>query len=103
MQWRPIKKKIKQTILTHKIIHTVLWDTKGILLVEFLPQGSTINAGVYFDTVKKLCSAIQNKQRGMFSRGVVMLHDNAHSHTATTRQDLIVTMAGNNSIIPLQP
>jgi histone-lysine N-methyltransferase SETMAR len=45
------------------------------ILVEFLPQGSTINAGVYCDTLKKQC--------GMLSRGVVMLHDNACPHTAT--------------------
>jgi hypothetical protein len=32
-----------------------------------------------------------NKRRGMLSRGVVMLHDNAHPHTATITQDLIAT------------
>jgi histone-lysine N-methyltransferase SETMAR len=53
--------------------------------VEFLPQDSTINAGVYCNTLKKLRSAIQNKQRGM------MLHDNAHPYTATATQDLIAT------------
>jgi hypothetical protein len=46
MEWRhtssPIKKKFKQTISTCKIMCTVFWDRKGVLLVEFLPQGSTI-------------------------------------------------------------
>jgi histone-lysine N-methyltransferase SETMAR len=59
--------------------------------VEFLPQGSTINAGVYYDTFKKLRRAIQNKQHGMLSRGVVMHHDNARPHTAAAMQDLIAT------------
>jgi histone-lysine N-methyltransferase SETMAR len=59
--------------------------------VEFLPQGSTINAGVYCDTLKKLHRAIENKRRGMLSWGVVMLHDNAHQHTAAATQDLIAT------------
>jgi hypothetical protein len=62
---------------------TVFWDRKHVLLVEFLPQYSTINAGVYSDTLKKLHHAIQNKRRGMLNAGVVMLHD-----TATTMQDL---------------
>ena len=31
---------------------TVFWDRKDALLVDFLPQGSTINAGVYCDTLK---------------------------------------------------
>jgi hypothetical protein len=59
--------------------------------LEFLPQRSTINAGVYCDTPKKLCRAIQNKRRGMLSQGVVMLHDNARPHTAAATQDLIAT------------
>jgi len=69
---------------------TVFWDRKGVLLVDFLPQGSTINAGVYCDTLKKLHRAIQNKRRDMISRGVVMVHDNSRPHTAAT-QNLITT------------
>jgi hypothetical protein len=65
-------------------LRTVFWDRKCVLLVEFLPQGSTVNAGVYCDTLKKLRRAIQNKRRGMLSRGVVMLPDNARPHTATS-------------------
>jgi histone-lysine N-methyltransferase SETMAR len=82
--------KFKQTASTQKIMCTVFWDRKGILLVDFLPQGSTINAGVYCDTVKKLCSTIQNKRHGLLSRGVVMIHD-ANPHTAAAMQNLITT------------
>jgi hypothetical protein len=41
-------------------VHSVLGQKtySAVLLVEFLPQGSTINAGVYCDT--KLHCAIQN-------------------------------------------
>jgi histone-lysine N-methyltransferase SETMAR len=87
----PIKKKFKQTVSTRKIMCTVFWDTKGALLVEFLFQGSTINADVYCDTLKKLRHAIRNKRRGMLSRDVVMLHDNVRPHTAASQQDLIAT------------
>jgi hypothetical protein len=69
----------------------VFWDRKGVLLVEFLPQGSTINAGVYCDTLKELRRAIQSKRCGMHSRGVVMLRDNARPHTAAETQVLIAT------------
>jgi hypothetical protein len=86
----PIK-KIKQIIPTRKIMCTVFGDRKSVLLLEFLPEGSTINAGVYCDTLKKIHRAIQNKRRGMLSRGVVMLHDNARPHTTAATQDLIAT------------
>jgi len=93
MEWRhtslPKKTRFKQTTSTRKIMCTVFWDRKGVLLVDFLPQGSTINASVYCDTFKKLHRAIQNKRRGMLSWGVVMIHDNAHPHTAAAMQHLI--------------
>jgi hypothetical protein len=40
MEWRhtsPNNKKFKQTISTRKIMCSVFWDRKGVLLVEFLP------------------------------------------------------------------
>jgi len=67
----------------------MFWDRKVILLVDFLPQGSTINAGVCCNTLQKLHHMIQNKRRGMFNRVVVMIHDNTHPHTAM--QNLITT------------
>jgi len=67
----------------------MFWDRKGVLLVDFLPQGSTINAGVYYNTLQKLHRAIQNKRHGVLSRSVVMIHDNTRPHT--TMQNLIMT------------
>jgi hypothetical protein len=42
-------------------------------------------------TLKKLHRAIQNKRRGMLSRGNVMIHDNARPRTASATQNLITT------------
>jgi hypothetical protein len=48
MEWRhtssPKKPKFKQTISTCKIMCSVFWDWQGVLLVEFLPKSTTINA-----------------------------------------------------------
>jgi hypothetical protein len=80
---------------------TVFWDRKRLLLVEFLHQVSTINPGFYCDTLKKLRRAIQNKRRGMLSRDVVMLRDNAHPHTLPPQRKFSLRhLTGNNSIIP---
>ena len=93
MEWRhtssPTKMKFKQTTSTWKVMCTMFWNRKGALLVDFLPQGSTINAGFCCNTLEKLHHMIHNKQRGMFSQCVVMILDNTNPHTAT--QNLITT------------
>jgi len=103
MEWRytssPTKMKFKQATSTQKVMCTVFWDRKGVLLVDFLPQGSTINAGVCCNTLLKLHRMIQNKRRVMFSRGVVMIHDNTHPHTAM--QNLITTFGWEQLDHPL--
>lgn len=42
MEWRhstsPRKVKFKQTLSARKIICTMFWDRKGVLLVDFLPR-----------------------------------------------------------------
>lgn len=92
-QWRhtlsPSAKKFKTTISVKKIMASVFWDHKGIILIEYLPQGETINAARYCETLKKLRRAIQNKRRGMLTRGVCLLHDNARPHTANATKQLL--------------
>ncbi|GFQ98652.1 HTH_48 domain-containing protein [Trichonephila clavata] len=52
MEWRhsssPKRVKFKQTISARKIMCTIFWDRKGVLLVEFLPRNETINAASYY-------------------------------------------------------
>ncbi|GFY24177.1 histone-lysine N-methyltransferase SETMAR [Trichonephila clavipes] len=81
MQWRntssPVKVKAKQTLSKRKIMTTGLC----FVLVDFMPQGTTMNSGVYCATLWKLRRALQNKRRGKLSKGVLLLHDNARSQT----------------------
>jgi hypothetical protein len=46
-----------------KIMATVVWDRKGVLLVEFMTWGTTINAESYCATLRRLRYAIQNRRR----------------------------------------
>ena len=61
------------------------------LLVEFLPQGTTLNSAVYCEMLKKLRRVIQNKRRGMLSATILLLHDNARLHPAAQTQALITS------------
>jgi len=74
---------------------TVFWDRQGVLLLEFLPRGTTINSAVYCETLKHLRREIQNKRRGMLSATILLLHVNARLHSAAQTQDLINLLRGN--------
>jgi len=51
LEWRhsrsPKKRKFKVTQSARKIMATVFWDRKGVLLIEFMQTGTTINATSY--------------------------------------------------------
>jgi hypothetical protein len=51
MTWKhplsPVKTKYKTVQSPGKVMATVLWDVHGVLLVDFTPPGSTINAAAY--------------------------------------------------------
>ena len=68
---------------------TIFWDREGVLLVNFLERGSTINCERYCETLKKLRRVIQNKHRGKLSSKVLFFHDNACLHTANRTRELL--------------
>jgi hypothetical protein len=80
-------KKFKQTCAS-KLIITAFWDKRGVLMVEFMEKGTTMRSALYYETLKKLCGAIQKNWRGMLTCGVVLFHENARPHTAFSTQAL---------------
>lgn len=86
MQWiekgeRP-PKKFKVQRSASKLMATVFWDCDGILLIDYLAKGSTINAVYYAELLRKVRQAIVEKRRGKLSKGILFLQDNAPVHTA---------------------
>jgi hypothetical protein len=55
MTWKrpqsPVNKKFKTVQSPGKVMATVFWDDHGVLLVDFTPPGSTINAAAYQETL----------------------------------------------------
>ena len=85
---------------TTKIMCTVFCDRQGILLVEFLTRGMTINAAAYCETLNKLQHAIQNKRRGTLRAGVMFLQNKAHPHAAAQHASCLLHSNGNCWITP---
>ena len=66
-----------------KVIASIFWDAEGILFIDFLPKGRTINSEYYCNLLEQLREAIDNKRPGKIERGVIFHQDNnTHCHTA---------------------
>lgn len=72
----PKKKEPKTMPAACKTMGTVFWDAKGCILVRILPQGGTINAAHYLQTLHKLHCALRDK-----CPGKKISCNNAQSHT----------------------
>ena len=47
-----------------KVLASIFWDQDGILLIEYLPKGQTINAEYYLSLLVQLKDILKEKRRG---------------------------------------
>ncbi|GBL82035.1 Mariner Mos1 transposase [Araneus ventricosus] len=106
IEWRhthsPVRVKAKPTLPQRKIMASLFWDRHGVLLIDFMQRGTTINAVTYSQTLRKLRRATQNKRRGMLTEGILLLHDNARPHTTAQTRALLDSF-GWEVLDPPQP
>ena len=76
--------------LLEKLSPRFFWDQDGILLIDYLPKGQTINAEYYSSLLVKLKDILKEKRREKFTKGVLFLHDNAPAHRALASQKKLV-------------
>lgn len=84
MEWRTsdegAPKKFKVQSSAGKVMATIFWDCKGILLIDYLEKGKTVTGEYYANVLKQLREAIKEKRRGKLASKVLLLHDNAPAH-----------------------
>jgi len=61
---------------------SIFWDQDGILLIDYLSKGQTINAEYYSSQLVQLKDILKEKSRGKVTKRVLFLHDNALAHQA---------------------
>jgi hypothetical protein len=92
-QWKhktsPNPKKFRVEKYAGKGMATVFWDEKGLLLLEFMPQKTTITGQTYTNIITALREAIKEKRQGKLSAGVLLLHDNAPVHMSAKSEAAI--------------
>jgi len=64
----------------------IFWDQDGILLIDYLPKGQTLNTQYYSSLLVQLKDILKEKRRGKVTKGVLFLHDNAPAHRALVTQ-----------------
>ncbi|BFZ02563.1 hypothetical protein BsWGS_05602 [Bradybaena similaris] len=74
-----------------KVLLTLFSVMNDPLVEHYLKKrGETVNSARYTTFFEdELKPAIRSRHRGLLSRGVLILHDNAHPHTATAILDTI--------------
>jgi histone-lysine N-methyltransferase SETMAR len=90
MQWKhkisPTPNKFRVEKSAGEVMATVFWDEKGLLLLEFMPQKTTLTGQTYANTITALREAIKGKRRGKISAVVLLLHENAPVHMSAKSQ-----------------
>ena len=93
MEWRhptsPKTKKFKAEKSAGKVMATIFWDSKGVILLDFLPRGETVNANVYIETLKKLKARIRRVRPDSDMCNVLLQHDNARPHTSIKTREMV--------------
>ena len=86
MQWKhpssPSPVKAKRERSAGKVMATVFWDCEGVVLLEFMPNKSSITGLSYATTLKNLKAAIKETRGRSGTKKKRLLHDNAPPHTS---------------------
>jgi len=82
----PAPKKFRVQKSNGKVLASIFWDQDGILLIDYLPKGQTINAAYYSSLLVQLKDILKEKCHRKVTKGVLFLHNNAPTHRALATQ-----------------
>lgn len=93
MQWKLASslppKKFKAVFLEGKVMFNVFLEVRGPIFIEFLEHGPSINSDVFCETLRSPPKSIKSKRLGLFTDGVILLHDNARPHVSWITQSML--------------
>ena len=85
----PSPRKFKVFASARKVLLTIFWDMKGVVHMEFLKQGHTINSEKYISTLKTLKARLRRVRSG---RDSILQHDNVRPHTSRQTQNALAQL-----------
>ena len=73
-QWKnvhfPPPKKFCTQPSAGKVMTAIFWDYKGVLLVDYLPQQTTMTGQYYGEVLRNRHQAIKDKRRGILTKSL---------------------------------
>jgi len=87
MEWRhsgsPRPKKFRVQKSAGKFLASIFWDQDGIVPIDYLPKGQTVNAEYYSSLLVQLKDNLKEKCRGKFTKVVLFLARQTPGSTGT--------------------
>jgi len=77
--------KLSSAKIIWKTFASIFWDQDSILPIDYFSKGQTINAEYYSSLLVQLKYILEEKCRGKFTNGVLILH-NTPAHRALANQ-----------------
>jgi len=79
----------------------LFWDTDGVILVDVMAKGETINPDAYIKTLQKLKQGYRRVRPNRNPGDMLIQHDNAHPHISLRTQEAIAKFGWN--VLPHPP
>jgi len=77
MAWRhsgsPLPNKFQLKKSTRRVLASIFGDQDGILLIDYIPKGLTINVEYYSSLLVQLKDILKEKHRGKVTKGGLVL------------------------------
>jgi histone-lysine N-methyltransferase SETMAR len=85
-------KKAKTVSSAGKVMASVFWDARGIIFIDYLQKGKTINGEYYANLLQRLSDEIKKKRPHLAKKKILFHQDNAPVHTS------VIAMAKINEL-----
>ena len=100
-QWKhpgsPPPIKLKRVHSAGNVMALILWDSQGVIMIDYLEQGSMIKGAYYAGKLRWLHREIPKKRRGKLT---LLLQDNAPPHTSQVAMTAATECGLKSFLIP---